>query len=113
MEYFKVDDFKVGEIPFSAIHLGLQKEKYFRKFRPSGWNKDLKSGIPAAVLYWYPSYIDCLFEFAVYKKDFRIFFLSFPPSVLEDFEYLFPDIVKKLESIPKENKTNHLGETIF
>ena len=110
-EYFEVDNFPVGEIPFSAIQKALKDEKFFRRFTPTHYRADLLAGHSAALLYWYPHYIDFLYEFSINDKDFMLFFKPFPIEIKDGFVELFPEIIKKLKKLRQNvSKLNHLEE---
>jgi len=110
-EYFEIENLPIGEIPFSAIQRALKDEKYLRKFTPSHYRADLLSGHSSALLYWYPNYIDYLYEFAINDKDYMLFFKGFPPHIRDDFVELFPEIIKKLKTLRKNvSKLNHFEE---
>lgn len=110
-EYFEVENFPIGEIPFSTIQRAIKDERFLRKFSPTHYRNDLLSGHSSALLYWYPYYIDYLYEFAISDKDFMIFFKPFPSHIKDDFVELFPDIIKKLHRLRKNiSKINHFEE---
>jgi hypothetical protein len=110
-EYFEIDNLPIGEIPFSTIQRAIKDEKYLRKFSPTHYRNDLLIGHPSALLYWYPHYIDYLYEFAIADKDFMIFFKPFPAHIKDDFIELFPEVVKKLHKLRKNiNRINHFEE---
>lgn len=110
-EYFELENFPIGEIPFSAIQRALKDEKYFRKFQPSHYRNDLLSGHTAALLYWYPNYIDYLYELTMAGEDWMLFFKPFPHNIRDEFVELFPEIIKKLVRLRKNlSKLNHFDE---
>lgn len=96
-EYFEVDSLPVGDIPYSAIHKALKNEKYFRLFTPTYCRNDLKAGHLSALLYWYPKYIDQLYDLAVSGEDFMLYFNGLPIEIIEAFDYLFPETKKRLD----------------
>lgn len=104
-EYFEVIEMPVGEIPFSVINRALKHEKYFRRFTPTFCRKDLLQGHLAALLYWYPYYVEQLYELASEGKDFKLFFGGLPSVIIESFDYLFPELIKRLE-LAKEVAVN-------
>ena len=108
-EYFDILDLPIGEIPYVSIHRALKDEKYLRKFQPTFARNDMMQGHLASLLYWYPYYIDQLYEYAVEGMDFRIYFKG--TEMLEHFEFLFPQICSKLDKISRKGiKTNHFDE---
>jgi hypothetical protein len=69
----------------------------------------MMQGHLASLLYWYPYYIDTLYEYALDGIDFRIYFKG--TEMLEPFEYLFPQICSKLDKLKARGiKLNHLEE---
>jgi hypothetical protein len=110
-EYFEVDNLPIGEIPFSAIQRALKDEKYLRRFVPTHYRNDLLNGHTGALLYWYPNYIDYLYELTMAGQDWMLFFKPFPPHIRDEFVELFPEIIKKLVKLRKNlNKLNHFEE---
>lgn len=104
-EYFDVEALPVGEIPYSVIHKALKHEKYMRLFEPTFCRNDLMRGNLAALLYWYPHYIDQLYEFAVEGKDYMMYFRGLPNEIVEAFDYLFPEVKRRLDKV-KEDRLN-------
>lgn len=110
-EYFDIKDLPVGEVPYQAIHIALKDEKYMRRFTPTHYRENLMQGHLAAIMYWYPYYVDYLYEIAIDGRDFREFYIRFPREICLGFETLFPDMVKKLDKLSKKTmKLNSLGE---
>jgi hypothetical protein len=108
-EYFDVLELPVGEVPYTAIDRALRDERYLRKFTPSYARNDMMQGHLASLLYWYPFYIDQLYDFSLEGVDFRVYFKN--TNMLEHFEYLFPQICKKLDRLRLNGiKTNHFNE---
>ena len=99
--YFEIHELPVGEVPYSAISKALKHEKYFRKFQPTFCRNDLLQGHLAALLYWYPHYIDQLYQFASEGKDYMAYFNSLPVEIREAFDYLFPETKKRLDRVAK------------
>lgn len=107
-EYFDIMELPIGELPYSSIDRALKDEKYLRKFQPTFFRNDLVNGHLASLLYWYPHYIDNLYEYSLSGKDFRSFLT---PEMVEHFEYLFPRVCSKLDKLKvKGIKLNHLEE---
>jgi len=104
-DYFEISSLPVGEIPYSAIQKALKHEKYLRRFKPTFCRNDLMRGNLAALLYWYPHYIDQLYEFAVEGKDYMIYFSGLPTEITEAFDYLFPELKRRLDKV-KEDRLN-------
>lgn len=110
-EYFEVENLPIGEIPFSAIQRAIKDEKYLRRFIPTHYRNDLLNGHTAALLYWYPKYIDYLYELTMAGEDWMLFFKPFPQNIRDGFVELFPEIIKKLVRLRKNlSKLNHLEE---
>lgn len=113
-EYWELTELPIGEIPYSAIQRGLKDEKYFRKFTPTHYRENLLQGHLAALLFWYPRYVDFLYEMAIDGKDYLRFFHTFAPEITEGFKYLFPELIKKLDKLKESTlKLNHLEEIKF
>lgn len=98
-EYFEVEQLPIGELPYSSIHKALRHEKYFRRFTPTFCRNDLLQGNLAALLYWYPNYIDQLYQFASEGKDYMMYFRGLPTEIIEAFDYLFPELKKRLDRV--------------
>lgn len=110
-EYFELSELPIGEIPYTAIENALQDEIYFRKFQPTNYRDDLASGTLASLLYWYPEYINILYEYAVDDKDFMLFFKPFPTEIRDGFVFLYPEVMKKLKKVRRKVRTtNHFDE---
>lgn len=109
MEYWDIMELPIGEIPYISIDRAFKDEKYLRKFTPTYAKKDMLDGYLSALLYWYPYYIDQLYELSLEGVDYRRYFDG--TNFIEDFEYLFPQISNRLDKLRTKNiKTNHLGE---
>lgn len=111
-DYFSISEFPIGEIPYTAINKAFGDEKYIRKFVPTFPRNDMLQGHISALLYWYPFYIDELYNLALNKRDFRLYFKG--TNLEKDFEYLFSELCQKLDRLSKkEIKKNHLDEIII
>ncbi len=109
VEYFDILELPVGEIPYTAIDRALKDEKYLRKFSPTFARNDMLQGHLASLLYWYPYYIDQLYELALEGIDFREYFNRTEMKV--HFEHLFPAVCIKLDRLRTRGvKTNHFQE---
>jgi hypothetical protein len=108
-EYFELKELPIGEVPYTAIQNALKDEKYLRKFQPTFARNDLMQGHLAALLYWYPYYVDALYDYADNGKNFRAYFDG--TNLLGDFEYLFSSLCSKLDRMSNRKlKTNHFDE---
>jgi len=111
-EYWKVDELPIGHLPFNSIQRALKDEVYMRKFTPSNMMEDLSSGYYSALLYWYPNYLDLLYDHAAEGIDHRVFFRNMNGNILYAFEYLFSELNNKLDRLRSHaNRFNHLEET--
>lgn len=109
VEYFDILELPIGEVPYTAIDKALKDEKYLRKFQPTYARNDMVNGHLASLLYWYPYYIDELYDHALRGVDFRKYFVG--TDMEEHFEFLFPSVCKKLDRIVEKGiKVNHLDE---
>jgi hypothetical protein len=113
-EYWKLEELPIGEVSYMTIQRALQDEKYMRKFRPSFYRENLLQGHHSALIYWYPHYVNELYEIAVNRGEFRRFFDKFPPHIKTSFEILFIELCKRLDKIKLSGlKLNHLEEIKF
>jgi hypothetical protein len=96
-EYFELTQLPVGEIPYSTIQRALKDEKYLRKFEPTFCRNDLLRGNLSALLYWYPNYVEQLYALSVEGHSYMSYFNGLPSVVVEAFNYLFPELIKKLD----------------
>jgi hypothetical protein len=114
VEYWNLEELAVGEIPYSAIQRALRDEKYMRKFTPTFCRNDLLRGHLSALLYWYPFYINNLYELASDGYDPLDYFKGIPWNAREEFEYLMGETVLKLKKLQRLNeRNNHLDEVKF
>jgi hypothetical protein len=95
--YFDIEQLPIGELPYTAIHRALGDEKYLRSFSPTYCRNDLAQGHLSALLYWYPNYIEQMYELAVDGFDYMAYFNRLPIEIIEGFKLLFPESIKKLE----------------
>lgn len=109
IEYWNIDELPIGELPYNAIQKALRNEEYFRKFTPTYCRNDLMIGHKSALLYWYPYYVDTLYELSSKGMEYSIFFNGIGGDMLSHFTYLFPDTIIKLNKVLKLKK-NHLDE---
>ena len=108
-DYFDILELPIGELPYIAIERASKDEKYLRKFKPTFARNDMMQGHLASLLYWYPYYIDQLYEYALDGIDFRNYFTG--TEMVEHFEYLFPSVCSRLDRLSKKKiKTNHFDE---
>ena len=121
----KITDFRLGEIPYLAIDRLTTLKVYDadRGFKTPLFNEDwrpchyLQDSIAMAktdpdicmtLVYFYPEYIDHLYERAMLDLKWRGYFR---PKFLYWFEILFEEQVKRLDRIAlKKYKLNHLDE---
>lgn len=114
VEYFNLEELPIGELSYSAIQKALRHEMFFRKFYPTFCRENLMQGHKAALLYWYPFYVNELCILASEGNDAMSYFKGISWDVVGYFEYLFPETVSKLKKIQKLNsKLNHLEETVL
>ena len=110
-DYFEINELPVGEIPFTAIQNAIKKQEYLLKFTPTNYREDFLVGHTGALLYWYPEYIDILYELSINDQEFMLFFKPFPTEIRDGFVYLFPEVKRRLNKIRKKfSKLNHLEE---
>ena len=104
--------FPLGEIPFDAYQKLLGEFRSLcRKFIPTNWQDDLKSGDANAVIYWYPVYIDYLYKEVSEGRKWKDFLSSFHYANHHYFMQIFQSTTLKLDTILRGNvKSNPLGE---
>lgn len=108
--YYNLDEMEVGLIPYNAIVKALQYELFTRKHPYSDhWSDDLTLGRCSSVLIHYPKYIDILYEFAMGGRSYKEYFLNYPPQIIQTFEYLFPDVVRRLDKLVVSNAKLNKG----
>lgn len=101
-DYYDMSDIDIGCIPYSAIQRALRHEIFFRKSGTTfNWQKDLHNKIYSSVLVRFPDYIAYLYEHCMEGKSYKEFFGCYHPEILESFEYLFPDVIKRLDRMTK------------
>lgn len=109
IEYWEITELPIGEVPYIAIERALRDEKYLRKFSPTFARNDMLQGHLSSLLYWYPYYIDQLYDLTLDGIDFRNYFKG--TEMLPHFEYLFPQLCFRLDRLRvKGLKTNHFQE---
>ena len=109
VEYFDILELPIGEVPYVGIAKALEEEKYLRKFSPTFPRNDFLHGHLAALLYWYPHYINDLYEYALKGANFRDYFNG--TEMADHFVHLFPQVTIRLDRLrTKGLKTNHLDE---
>jgi hypothetical protein len=96
-EYFEIEQLPIGDLPYMSIQRALKNEAYLRIFPPTYCRNDLAKGYLAALLYWYPSYLEQLYELAVEGRDYMVYFNRLPIGIIEGFKHLFPETIKRLD----------------
>lgn len=120
----KITDLPLGEVPFLAIDRLMTSSNYDERygkvplfnpqFIPKTWIEDLKLGEPTALVYWYPQYIDYLYEIAMQGKNFKDFLIKHHARNEAWFLKIFPEVANKLERLASTSvKLNHLNETVI
>lgn len=118
----KVTDFPLGEIPYMAIERltrlkVMDPDKggvpiFDNTFIPSDMIKDLGTGKPTPLVYWYPDYIDMLYQVALNGGDYFEILKLYNFANALWFKTLFEEVDRKLLALSsKEIKKNHLEET--
>ena len=113
MEYWNIDELPVGELSFLTMRKALNDEKYMRKFKPTFCRNDLMIGHLSALLYWYPHYVNILYELASEGHDYMTYFKGLNKIIPEEFEFLMSDTVLKLNKLQRSSKKNHLDEVKY
>jgi hypothetical protein len=113
----KITDLPLGEIPYLAVSrlMGGNFHEPYRtfdiNFLPNVWHEDIKAGLPTPLVYWYPQYIDFLYEIAMEGDDPMIFLNDFHKCNEELFREIFEEIHKKLVKLQSNSvRLNHLDE---
>ncbi len=117
----RITEFPLGMIPYLAIDRLSTLKQMDRKhgmvpifddqWVPWEWKEDLKFGKPTALVYWYPEYVDFLYEIALSGADFRSFLVGFNYENLRWFDLLFTEQAAKLDKLASKTlKLNHLNE---
>ncbi len=104
--------FPLGQFPFDTYCKCFDEYREFcLPFVPSNWEEDLKRGELTRILYWYPVYIDRLFEIAERGFNYLEYLDSYHPKNSLAFISLFDSTNKKLDKLYKSKiKTNVLSE---
>lgn len=107
--------YPLGQIPFESYCLLLDKHmEKLVTFIPYTMEHDLKGNTEFhKVVYWYPVYVNKLFELAAEGGDFLGWLRALSPYNVRYFVEIFPTTLKKLDKIKEEKlKKNLHGETI-
>lgn len=104
--------FPLGEIPYDAYQKLLGEYKSMcRKFIPTNFQEDLKSGDANSIIYWYPVYLDYLYKEATENGGWKEWLSSFAPQNPHLFIQIFKSTAYKLDNIRRgELKYNRIGE---
>jgi hypothetical protein len=110
----KITDLPLGEVPFLTIDRLVEKKKFDPDFVPGNWKEDLKTGRPTPLVYWYPQYIDFLYEIAMNGESHQQFLWDFNPYNWYWFPMLFKEVDGKLVKLANNSiRLNHLDETLI
>lgn len=108
--------FPLGEIPFYTYCKVLEElPSACYVFVPSTMVEDLAIGSLNRLLYWYPVYVDKLYEMAEEGIDYKEYLDRFNSLNSFQFSILFEPTVKKLDKLIENKlkiKSNHLNEMI-
>lgn len=107
--------YPVMEWPFDTYCKVLDSYSSFLvEFTPTTMQEDLSSGEVHKLLYWYPKLVLVLYGFAYEGVDFRGYLEVLNPMNLYNFEEIFIDTVKKLDTLRERKiKHNHLDEIVI
>jgi hypothetical protein len=109
-DYYTLDEIDLGSIPYSTVNRALKHEIFFRKPKElSHWQIELSQNIYSSVLVRFPDYLPFLYENALDGKSYRVLFQPYSIEILETFEYLFPDVIKRLDKITKNARKLNKG----
>lgn len=103
------------ELPFDAYCKVLDGySNFLTEFTPTTMQEDIASGGVKELIYWYPKLVLVLYGFAYDGLDFRGYLEVLNPINLLNFEEIFLDTVKKLDTLKeKKIKNNHLDEIVI
>jgi hypothetical protein len=106
--------FPLNEVPFQTVVLvttpsGLRA--YCKKFRPATMEVDLAIGGGNRLLYWYPKFVDKLYELAAQGKDYNEWLNLGHINNPHLFSVMFPSTKRNLDKILEGKlKSNLLSE---
>lgn len=105
-----ISDFPSG-IPATAL-LKLERQGFPEDWRPTNMQQDLRTGNKWCVVWWYPQYVDYLFQVAHRGENHLNYLWKINYGCKFFFPKFFPETEEKLKKIRMQFKKNHLDEIV-